>query len=404
MKLVSSRRWIVLAASIVMQAVFGGVYAWSVFVPPLTEEYGLTRAQCGSIFGVTIAVFTLSMIPAGRLLQRRGPRLTASIGASLFVLGYVLASFSEGSYTMLLVSLGVISGAGIGFGYVCPLTLTMRWFPRTKGLATGAAVAAFGGGAILLSLLAEYLLYADGLRYEVLEVFRFVGFFMGGAALISATFLREPVSTGGDRAAAEVLPRTTAYLRSTTFWLMCLGMFAGTFAGLLTVANLKPIAVDLGLDDHLATVSVTLFAVGNVVGRIVWGHIHDRLGSGTTIVLSLAFLCSAMISLLLRGPAWATLSSTVAVGVGFGACFIVYASAMVDAFGVKMFPRLYPLCFLAYGLAGLTGPALGGWLADTTASYGIAVVVSATIVLTALVLIRCTPSQRARVQMEENCQ
>jgi OFA family oxalate/formate antiporter-like MFS transporter len=350
-----------------------------------------------------IAVFTLAMIPAGRLLHRRGPRLTAGIGATLFALGYTLASFSEGSYPVLLASLGVIAGAGIGFGYVCPLTLTMRWFPRNKGLATGAAVAAFGSGAILLSLLAENLLYADSLRLDVLDVFRFVGLVMGSTALISAMFLREPLSSNGNKT-AEVLPGARAYLGSLTFWLICLGMFAGTFAGLLTVANLKPIAVEWGLDDHLATVSVSLFAVGNVVGRLVWGHIHDRLGSGMTIVLSLAFLCSALTILLLRGPAWAVLASTVAVGVGFGACFIVYASSIVDAFGVNMFSKLYPLCFLGYGLAGLTGPALGGWLADITLSYDIAVVTSTSIVFFALVVIRLTLGRPAKVQLEEKCQ
>lgn len=386
-----------------MQAILGGVYAWSVFVPPLTEGYGLTKAQCGSIFGVTIAVFTLAMIPAGRLLQLRGPRLTAGIGATLFALGYVLASFSAGSYPMLLTSLGVITGAGIGFGYVCPLTLTMRWFPRNKGLATGVAVAAFGGGAIVLSSLAESLLYADNLRMDVLEVFRFVGIAFGSVAFIGAMLLREPVSTHGSTAPRPT-PSIDAYLARATFWLICLGMFAGTFAGLLTVANLKPLAMSMGLDSHSATLSVSLFAVGNVVGRIVWGQVHDRLGSGMTIVLSLGVLCSALALLLLKGPAWVVLGTTVAVGVGFGACFIVYASSIVDAFGVHMFPRLYPLVFLGYGLAGLTGPALGGWLADATASYDTAVIISAAIVLFAMVVIRLTLGQRAKVQLEKECQ
>jgi OFA family oxalate/formate antiporter-like MFS transporter len=46
---------------------------------------------------------------------------------------------------------------------------------------------------------------------------------------------------------------------------------------------------------------------------------------------------------------------------------------VVQRFGVERFPRLYPLCFLGYGLAGLIAPGLGGRIADATGSYAAAV-------------------------------
>ena len=81
------KKWVVLTGGIILQAILGGVYAWSAFVPSLTAQYGLTNRQSGLIFGVTIAVFTLAMIPAGRLLQAFGPRVTAGVGALLFAAG-----------------------------------------------------------------------------------------------------------------------------------------------------------------------------------------------------------------------------------------------------------------------------------------------------------------------------
>jgi MFS transporter, OFA family, oxalate/formate antiporter len=391
-------RWIVLAAGVVLQMILGGIYAWSAFVPPLVEGYGLTRGQCGMIFGMTIAVFSIAMIPAGRLLQSRGPRLTAAIGALLFSWGYLLAAYSGGNYFLMLLGLGVITGAGIGFGYVCPLTTGMKWFPNHRGLVTGVAVAGFGGGAILLSNLAEYLLYH--VNMDVLGVFQLVGLLFGGVALLSALFMSEPgkVETVGIR---MVVSSSRVHLYSPYFWLVSLGLFAGTFAGLLVVSNLKPMMLSVGLDEKSATLSISLFAIGNVIGRIFWGRVHDRYGSRRTILLSLASLGLSMVLLLVGGPAWGILLLTLIIGAGFGGCFVVYASSIVDFFSVTLFPKLYPIAFLFYGLAALIGPPLGGWIADRTGSYASGVVVSITIIGLALVVIRVSTGRYPAPVAEE---
>lgn len=376
-------KWVVLCAGCLTQMILGGIYAWSEFVPLLTAEYGLTSSQCGLIFGATIAVFTSVMIPAGRFLQRRGARLTATVGAALFSAGYLLASLSQGNFLLLFLSLSVVTGAGIGFGYICPLTVAMQWFPDKKGLVTGVSVAGFGAGAILLSVVAEHLLVTRAM--DVMHVFRFIGLGSGAIALCSALLMREPQPdrhTQSHRAA--VRPGFDCrLLTSRNFLLLCLGMFCGTFAGLLVVGNLKPIALSLGLGSSTATLAISVFALGNAIGRIGWGQVHDRVGSRLAIFLSLAFLGLSMLLFLLP-PAPALVQAAVLfTGIGFGGCFVVYAASIVDQLGIDLFPRLYPICFLWYGLAALIGPSLGGIVADATGSYGISIAMSALLVLIA---------------------
>ncbi|MFP4011995.1 MAG: MFS transporter [Spirochaetaceae bacterium] len=380
------RKWIVLFAGVALQSILGGVYAWSAFVPALTAEHGLSRGQSGLIFGLTIAVFTIVMIPAGKVLRKLGPRITAGAGAVLFTTGYLIASFSGGSFPIILIGIGVVTGAGIGAGYVCPLTVGMKWFPNNKGLVTGVAVAGFGGGAVLLSVLVQYLLATVG--WGVLPTFRLVGLLFGGAAFVAAMLLREPESA--QTAAAGRESRTVPlrhYVLSGPFLLLWLGIFTGTFAGLLTVGNLKPIILNSGLSDDIATIGISVFALGNAAGRIIWGQIHDRAGSRATIILSLAFLALTLVPFLTQPAAPFMLPTVALAGIGFGACFVVYAASMVEFFGTELFPRLYPICFLGYGLAGITAPGTGGLIADTTGSFIPAILLSGVILVAAIAVL-----------------
>lgn len=372
-------KWVVLSAGVAIQMILGGVYAWSEFVPLLTTDYGLSKSQCGLIFGATIAMFTLVMIPAGRILQKYGPRVTASIGAILFTAGYLLASFSQGDFLMLLVCLSGIAGAGIGFGYICPLTVGMKWFPDNKGLVTGVSVAGFGGGAVLVSAVAEHLLV--DMSMDVMQVFRLIGIGSGLLAFVSAMLMSVPPGEKDAALALKAEPASGGVFKSRNFILILLGMFCGTFAGLLVVGNLKPLALSMGLTAASATLSISLFALGNATGRILWGQIHDRIGSHLAIVFSLFFLGGCLLLLLAGAAGPLVLASVFLVGVGFGACFVVYASSVVELFGTRLFPQLYPVCFLGYGLAALVGPSTGGWIADTTGSYVPAIILSAVIVI-----------------------
>ena len=351
----------VVIASVLMQLALGGVYAWSAFVPALREQHALAGWQAGLIFGTSIAVFTLTMVVAGRKLDRVGPRRMALAGALFYGGGYYLAGSSGGEWPALWLGIGVLSGVGIGLGYVCPLTACVRWFPERKGLVTGIAVAGFGGGAIILAEVAETLF---SLGWEPLRLFRAMGVFfwiwLGGCALL----MRFPAPV----AATEVPMAGRALWRDPRFRRLFAGMFCGTFGGLLAIGHMKPIALSAELSSQAGALAVAGFAAGNAIGRIVWGVMHDRVGS-RLVPISTGFLGFVLLGLLDSGVAWRFVSASMVAGFGFGSCFVLYAAETAAVFGVSQVPRVYPQIFLAYGVAGITGPLLGGWLYDVSGAY-----------------------------------
>ncbi len=362
---------LILLSCILIQMCLGGLYAWSSFVPALTGSHGLSTAETQVIFGALIAVFTVTMVLAGRGLGRRGPRVFSGAAGVLFAAGYLIASASGGAFLFLLLGIGIVGGAATGLGYVSALTTCMRWFPAHRGLVAGLAVGGFGGGAVLLAALTETL-FAQGL--DVLAVFRWVGVCYGAAILLAALPLRFPEPEGADQHGLS--PLLPPVLHDLFFWALVVGMFFGTLAGLLVIANLKPLALSRGISSGWAAAAISAFAVGNSVGRIIWGWISDRLGI-RTIPLSLAFLALTLFGLLPEeGRATALVAVSAAIGFGFGSCFVVYAAQVAARYGSHRVATVYPLVFLAYGVSGLAGPLLGGWLYDITESYLLATWIS----------------------------
>ena len=370
------KRVLVLPAAVFIQVCLGGVYAWSAFVPELIENYGLSTGQTQLIFGLTIATFTVAMVLAGRLMARFGARCMAFVSGVLIFLGYAASAASGGNFLWLMIGFGAIGGAGIGFGYLAPLSTGIRWFPNHKGLVTGVAVAGFGGGAILLSSLTT--LWLDS-GWTVLEIFRAVGWIYGITICLGALLLFRPPSAG-DAAKAALRP-VGELVRDPVFLILAAGLFSGTFAGLLVIGNLKPIGMSSGLSAKSAAIAISFFAVGNGVGRIAWGWVSDRLNF-LTVPLSLGFLGVALVLLLLgRFSGTFFMAAALITGMGFGACFVVYVAMVAARYGPDSVGSVYPLIFLLYGVAGITGPPIGGWLFDVTNSYLYSILISIGIVI-----------------------
>ena len=174
------------------------------------HHYGFSGTQAQAVFSTGIMVFAIVMIFAGRWQDRVGPRIVALTGGLVLAAGYAIAAFGGTSFPLVLVSIGVIGGAGIGLGYVCPIAACVKWFPDLKGVITGLAVAGFGGGAYLFIKLAGNwggLLTAEGVPRHVPGLRRH----LRRAGLSPALLLRNP--PGGWRPVGWYPPEIEACAR-----------------------------------------------------------------------------------------------------------------------------------------------------------------------------------------------
>lgn len=371
-----------------MNLALGSLYAWSVFVPPLEQEFGWTRADTSWVYTIAIVFFALSFVVAGRIQDLKGPRICAAIGGVLVSAGFILSSWTS-SLTGLYISFGVIVGLGNGFGYSTPMPVGSKWFPDKRGLVVGLMVGGYGAGSAILGPLATRLIANVGWRttFQVLGAMFFVMTMIATALLKNPPpGYRPPGWKPAPGTASGSLELTTSEMLSTrTFYALWIAYCLGTTAGQMTISQLVPFARSAGLTATAATLAITVGAFGNAGGRILSGWMSDRLGRLQTLRAMVLFSAVAMPALFVwREQVVALYVLVAAVYWGYGTQLSVFASTTADFYGTKHLGMNYGVLFTAWGAAGILGPAIAGRVYDRFGNYEYAFFTASVLALVAL--------------------
>jgi len=162
----------VVMAGVGINLALGILYTWSVISGGVPEEWGWTQSDKAWPYAIACLVFCLVMVPAGRLQDKLGPRLVATVGGILVGIGMIVASLISGrpewSLAGFIIGFGVLAGAGIGFGYASATPPAVKWFPPEKtGMIAGIVVSGFGLASVYAAPLATKLIGAYGLAKAV---------------------------------------------------------------------------------------------------------------------------------------------------------------------------------------------------------------------------------------------
>jgi len=372
-------RWLPVVGGVSMNLALGSLYAWSVFVLPLEKEFGWTRADTSWVFTIAIVSFAASFVLAGRLQDRRGPRICAAVGGTLVGLGFVLSSWTA-SLWYLYVIFGVVVGIGNGFGYATPIPVASKWFPDKRGLVVGLMVAGYGGGSAIFGPVATSLIDSVGWR----ATFQILGILFFAMGMVGTWLLKNPPAgyqppgwkpaqsgAGAQRSAREY--STAEMLRTPTFYALWVAYCLGATAGLMTISQLVPFARAAGLGAASATFAITIGAVGNAGGRILSGWLSDALGRLTTLRVMVMLSALAMPALFTwREQVVLFYLLVAAVYWCYGTQLSVFASTTADFYGTRNLGMNYGLLFTAWGTAGILGPMIAAQVFDTFGDYGYA--------------------------------
>src|SRR5881227_2573867 len=180
-------RWGQLLMGIVCMAMIANLqYGWTLFVTPIGDKFGWTRAAIQVAFTIFVLTETWLVPIEGYLVDKFGPRPVVLVGGLLCGIGWVMNSFAD-TLTMLYVA-AAISGIGAGAVYGTCVGNALKWFPDRRGLAAGLTAAGFGAGSALTILPITAIIKSSG--YEA--AFLYFGIGQGLIVILIALFLTDP--------------------------------------------------------------------------------------------------------------------------------------------------------------------------------------------------------------------
>ncbi|MBY0382371.1 MAG: oxalate/formate MFS antiporter [Xanthobacteraceae bacterium] len=407
-------RWIQLAMGIVCMAMIANLqYGWTLFVDPIDQKYHWGRAAIQLAFTLFVVTETWLVPVEAWFVDRYGPRIVVSFGGVMIAIAWILNSYAD--TTVLLYVAAVVGGIGAGSIYGTCVGNALKWFPDRRGLAAGATAAGFGAGAAITVVPIANMIASSGYQTAFFDF----GIGQGLIVLVLAQFLRKPSVDVPVRKKQLNLPISAVsvapgqVLRSPIFWVLYVTFVMVASGGLMTAAQIAPIAHDykiasvpvsmLGFQMAALTFAISLDRIFDGFGRPLFGLISDTIGRENTMFI--AFGTAAAMLLLLstygHNPMVFVLATAIYFGV-FGEIYSLFPATCGDTFGSKFAATNNGMLYTAKGTASLLVPiasvlaATYGW----QAVFIVAVALNATAALMALFVIK--PMRRAYIERTES--
>ena len=367
--------------ALLLHCSIGTVYCWSLVKGDIAAYIGRSNGEVEWAFSLAIFFLGMSAAFAGDIVER-DIRKSSLIAAIFFAAGLVVTGISIKMKSLIGIYLGygVIMGIGLGIGYLSPVKTLMLWFEDKKGLATGLAVAGFGGAKAIASPIMQALLanLGEGGIYKmfyILAAVYFVMMFVGHLLLAKPAGWHEPQKKEKGQGIMATI-KTRPVSNYVGIWLM---FYINITCGLALISQEKMIVKCIGLAGVVGVIS-TVSAIFNAGGRLGFSAWADHLKDRNTIyklifVLSIVFTGAVMLTGGIKNGEGnmllvvLVLALVFMVNAGYGGGFSNVPTLLSDHYGMSSISAIHGITLSAWAFAGLTGNQIATLIVSNTGSF-----------------------------------
>lgn len=368
--------WLELTLAVVINTCIGFAYAWSVFIHPLSNQFGWSLAAISFTFTIILSMSSFLQLIAGKLMQYTSPKVVIFFGGIFAGAGILGLSFMSSVSGMYLAA----AAFGLGMALVYPSTVanTVKYFPNNRGMVTGLLAAGMGSGSILWAPLAAKLIDLG----DVFFAFRVIGILLlvviCGLSLLMkqipeedpAPQLSKGIEEGGGNPIDANEKTWTEMVQSPTFYVLAILFVSGITSGMMVMSQASLVISDtLGYPAIKAAFFVGILSLCNTIGRAFWGMLSDRIGRRRVYLFLFIALLIADLALWRLTNELVFLAALFTVGSCYGGFMGTIGAVTADAFGVKNLGFKFGIMFMTVGIASIIGPLIASTIRSNYGSY-----------------------------------
>jgi len=396
--------WVVVATFLIIGTVLWGIrLSFGVFFKSIESEFILSRAATSTIFSVYMALGGFFTILSGWALDRYGPRIVILLMGIFTGLSLLLTGLTD-SLWQLYLTYSILLAMGTSATFVVIMSTVSRWFDQKRGLALGIASSGRGIGMVFMPPFATFIISNYGWRMAYIVI----GIMVWLCVIpLSRLLKRDPSEIGAlpdgansnskDRYLRDLQSEERSYptndnlilqaFKTRSYWLVAFICLFFASSTMLVMTHIVPHATDMGFSAVEAAAVLSLIGGTNIIGGLVMGTVSDKLGRKVATAICTLLHAGAVLWLIwLQDLTMLYLFATV-FGFAYGGLATTVTALIGDTFGVGKIGTILGILEVTSGVGAAIGPAVGGLIFDINASYFMAFLLGAAVMLMATLLI-----------------
>ena len=373
---------------------------FTVFLKPISENFGWDRAQVVSVYSLTWLASGLAAPVVGRVFDRSGPRVVYSLGLFLLGAAYLIAAFAQHLWQFQL-SIGLCVGFGAALiGNVPNSILLGRWFGPRLPTAMAVVYSAMGGGVLVLLPTSQLLIDHFGWRgtYQLLGIIVLCLLvpllllpwrrFAAGAAHVMKKSEDDFIDEGWTLVSA--IRHHAFWALFSTFFFTAVGMYAIS-------AQIVAYLIDAGFAPLEAATAWGFSGVVLLFGMLGVTQLDSMIGRRPSVLISYAISIIGIVLLWLIQyfpNYWLLTAFVLTFGSMIGSRGPLISATAIKFFRGKRVGTIFGTISIGSGLGSALGSWTGGLLHDFTHSYNPLIIFSLVNVILGMLPFLVVPALR----------
>lgn len=360
--------WVIIFVSLIVHTIgLGAPTMLFVALKPIAADLEVMRAVPSMAYSLLMIGTGVGGLAMGMWMDRRGVLEPVLFGSVMIALGALLASQSEGRWS-LYVANGVLIGLLGKAAMIAPLLANaIRWFDRRRGLAVAIIASGQGCAGMIWPPVVRYLNDSVGWR----DTYYYYAIFALLTMLPLALFLKPrppaaPATATGSAAAAGSVLGTSPRVVQGLMWIAVVGCCT---AMAMPIVHLVSHATDLGVPRARAAEMLSLLFGAAFVSRIAFGVLSDRIGPVKTLLIASSAQAGMLLAFASVDSVFGLYLAALFFGLGFAGIMPCYALILRILFPISQMGWRIAAQYLFAALGMAFGGWLGGYVFDLTGSY-----------------------------------